>query len=318
MKPLDWILPAVCRLPSELVWWIDESRQRPARPLFAVATYARAKTEEWHMPKAVDSGRSEELARMADLEPLQADEPVAADEIIEPIIVSLTQTYPALELTSVPARIGVSELKRRWEAMTDPEERPARRGESLVAEVPAFMRDLPGESAALRGTATHRYMQLVDLTRPCDAADLAEQLDECITRGRLSAEEGRQVMIGGAAWFFATSLGRRLRAEAEHVEREVAFVSRIEPQQLVPDVRPRDDRDVVLIRGIADVVLDDGIGLEIIDYKTDNVPAGACAARAEAYRVQLDTYADALGRNYRRDARGKHLVFLAAHEIVEL
>lgn len=317
-KPLDWILPAVFRLPAELVWWIDENKERPARPLFAVATYARAQTEKWHMPEAVDSGRSEELARMANLDPLQADEPVAADEIIEPIIVSLTRTYPALELTSVPARIGVSELKRHWEAMTDPEERPARRGESLTAEVPAFMRDVPGESAAARGTATHRFLQLVDFTRPCDAADLAGQLDECIALGRLSAAEGRQVMIGGAVWFLATSLGRRLRADAEQVDREVAFVSRIEPQRLVPDVRPHDDRDVVLIRGIADVVLDDGIGLDIIDYKTDDVPAGACAARAEAYRVQIDTYADALGRIYRRNIRGKHLVFLAAQEIVEL
>jgi ATP-dependent helicase/nuclease subunit A len=319
IKPLDWLLPAVLRLPADFVWWTDQGGQRPRRPLLAVATYSRAATDAWRIPPPVDTNRTAALERLADLQPLPAGEPVADDETIEPILRDLTYEYPGLELTTLPARIGVTELKRRWDAMRDPDERPAGRARSpAVAAVPAFVSKSPAETPVSRGTATHRFMQLVDLTRPCNAADLARQRDEMVQQGTLSPQDARQVMIEAAGWFFGTELGRRVRESGGQVEREVAFVSRIPPQRVLPDVRARDDRDVVLIRGMVDVVLSEQAGLEVIDYKTDDVPAKQCQARAEEYRTQIDTYAEALGQIYRQDVKRRWLVFLAAREIVEI
>jgi ATP-dependent helicase/nuclease subunit A len=176
----------------------------------------------------------------------------------------------------------------------------------------------PAETPVSRGTATHRFLQLVDLSRPCNAADLARQRDEMIQHGSLPPHDARQVMVEAAGWFFGTELGRRVRQSADQVEREVAFVSRIPPQRVLPDVRARDDRDVVLIRGMVDAVLSGPAGLEIIDYKTDDLPADQCRARAQEYRVQIDMYAESLGQIYRQHVNRRWLVFLAAREIIEV
>jgi len=300
------------------VWWTDQGGQRPRRPLFAVVTYNRATTDAWRIPPTVDTSRAEALARLADLQPLPAGEPMADDETVEPILRELTYVYPGLELTTLPARIGVTELKRRWDAMRDPDERPARaRGPAVVA-APAFLSESPAETPVSRGTATHRFLQLVELSRPCDAAGLARQRDELIQQGSLPPQDARQVMVEAAAWFFGTELGRRVRESGDQVEREVAFVSRIPPQRVQPDVQARDDRDVVLIRGMVDAVLTGPAGLEVIDYKTDDVPADQCRARAHEYNMQIDMYAEALGQIYRRDVNRRWLVFLAAREVVEV
>ncbi|HSW46465.1 MAG TPA: 3'-5' exonuclease, partial [Phycisphaerae bacterium] len=316
-KPLDWLLPAFCRLPSDQVTWSEESDTIASGTLFHVHTLSRATTDTWRIPPVVDTDRTDVLARMGRLEPLPADEPVADAVVIEPIIEALTWTYPGLELTTMPARIGVTEIKRRWEAIADPDERPATgRAIPAAATRPAFIETEPTTTAVTRGTAAHRFLQLADLQRRCDAGDLARQRNEMVRQGRLPAADTAMVDIDAVAWFFETELGRRLRSGC--VRREVAFVSRVSPDKVDPLVHGRDHRDVVLIRGIVDVVLEMDDGIEVIDYKTDDVPADACETRAEGYRAQIDTYAAAMEAIYRRPVRGRHLVFLSPRRVVTL
>jgi ATP-dependent helicase/nuclease subunit A len=315
-KPLDWLLPAVFMLPADKVCWANETEARPAGPLFEIHTYPRAVTDQWRIPPVADTSRSEMLERLADLKTLPADEPVAGDEAIEPILRALEYTYPGLELTTLPARVGVTELKRRWDAIQDPEQRPLRDRSAAMTLRPVFLEPAASPTAAERGIATHRFLQLVDLRRPCDGDDLQRQREDMVQQGRLTAEEADLVMLDDAAWFFGTDLGRRLRAEIENVEREVAFVSRVPPERLDPTIIARDEHDVVLLRGMVDVVLDGPQGLEIIDYKTDDVSADKCGLRAAAYRSQMDSYAEAIGRIYRREVRRRHLVFLTARQVV--
>ncbi|MGM0626699.1 MAG: UvrD-helicase domain-containing protein [Candidatus Fermentibacterota bacterium] len=63
-----------------------------------------------------------------------------------------------------------------------------------------------------------------------------------------------------------------------------------------------------------DLLLDDGEGLIVVDYKTDHVPEPereSLDRLAEHYRGQQEGYLDAIGRAFGRPARG-YLVFLAA------
>jgi len=102
------------------------------------------------------------------------------------------------------------------------------------------------------------------------------------------------------------------------VRREVAFDARIGPERYEPRVSGRDARDVILVRGVVDLLMETAEGLEIVDYKTDAVAAGACAVRADAYRPQLDIYAAAMGEIYGRPVARRWLVFLQPRVIVEL
>jgi len=317
--PLHWLLPAVCVAPSETVRWDDDGHSDGnGRALFAVRTYDRTTTDQWRIPPALDVSRVEPLAQLAELRPLPADEPVADDSQIENLIQTLAWDYLALELTTLPARISVSELKRRWDPIHDAQERPSTITRSEVPlACPSFLQEGPIESPTRQGIVTHRFLQLIDLGRSCDADDLDRQCRQLIEQGRLSVEDASDIVIESISWFFGTDLGVRLRKRAEQVRREVAFVSHIGPEEIDAFVRPYDERDVVLIRGMVDLVLEGDAELEIVDYKTDAVTAEQCAERALRYRSQMDHYAAALHAIYQRPVMAKWLVFLRAKRIID-
>jgi len=125
-------------------------------------------------------------------------------------------------------------------------------------------------------------------------------------------------MLDAAAWFLETGLGRRLRAKADQVIRELAFVSRVPPEAYDPLVHARDSSDLLLIRGMVDAMLCEPGGLELVDYKTDAVKPDACAERAEFYRIQVDSYAAAMQGIYQRPVLKRWLVFLHARCIIDL
>ncbi len=319
--PLDWLLPAISRAPDGVVQWHgEEAGDGPAGGgLFKVYAHDRTTTDRWRIPAAIETERTEALARLADLNPLPREEWVAQTDEADRIVEALEEDYPALELTTLPARVAVSELKRRWDAGFDPDERPAAPRRRAVAPArPAFMAVELADDGMHRGIATHRFLQLVDLTRPCDAADLERQCREFVESGRLGPGDAAVVMLDAAAWFFATGPGQQMRRHAPDVRREVAFVSRIPPEHYDPLVAARDHRDVLLVRGIVDALVCHEASLELVDYKTDAIAADACEARAADYQTQIDSYAAAIRGIYRQPVTKQYLVFLHARRIVDI
>ncbi len=316
-NPLDWLIPVVASGPGRLVCWPGENYPSQ-EALFEIHTYDRAATDRWRIPPAEEKSRQEQLARLADLQPLATDEPRVSDGAVDELIDFLSGHYPALELTTLPARVAVSELKRRWEVLHDPAEqhRPSRPPAEPAR--PFFVSEKPSDDPAARGTATHRFLQLLDLARPCDLDDLREQCRQMNADGRLGRHEAGMVMLEAAAWFFETELGHRVRQAATRVRREIAFISRIDPQDYDPQVCGRDTTDMILIRGMIDLLLEGEKGLEIVDFKTDRIEAAACPERARDYQTQIRTYAKAIASIYRREVTSCYLVFLHARRIIEM
>jgi ATP-dependent helicase/nuclease subunit A len=174
------------------------------------------------------------------------------------------------------------------------------------------------DSATTRGTATHRFLQLLDLNQNCDVNNLSQQLEALVEGRYLSAAESAMIDLEAAAWFFHTELGRRVREFAAQVLRETTFVGRIIPEEFDTDVQQRDAQDVILIRGMVDLMLPTGCGWEIVDYKTDAVSGDACVRRAESYRTQMDLYGRAVQAIYRRPIAHRWLVFLHARQVIHL
>lgn len=315
--PLMWLLTAVGSAPRDAVQWnIDAVRRSP---LFHIRVHPRAETDQWQIPPAVRPERAEDLAKVAALQPLPPDEPVAPEAEVEPLIAGIDAVYDGAELTTLTARVSVTELKRRWDASHEPDERV----EGLIPDsrpvrMPAFFEEVTEPTSVRRGIATHRFLQFVDLARPCDAADLRAQLDELVAAGRLLSEDAELVMLDAAAWFFSTDQGRSLREHADRVEREVVFVSSLPADEYDPTVVPRDERDRLLLRGTVDVLIRHPDGIEILDYKTDRVDAGACHDRALGYHTQMAQYARAMAAICGRPVTRRALVFLHARQVLDL
>lgn len=317
----DWLLPAVFSVePRQIAWLDQETADRPSASgaLFSVSVHDRRTTDQWAVPPAIQNEREEELRSYADLQPLADEEPMAEPEQATPILDRLSHVYEGLELTGAPARLTVSELKRRWATETADVEREASRPfRKPKVPRPAFIEE-HAPDAAERGLATHRFLQLVDLRRSCDPSDLKQQLRELTGSGRMSPENGELVMLDAVSWFFDSDLGQRVRAHPNQVRREVPFVSRIDPARYDAMLAARDDRDIILTRGMVDLVLIDGDKLHIIDYKTDEIAEADCAKRAMEYQPQLELYADAMAHALHRKVASCRLVFLHARTIVDI
>ncbi|MEP0844359.1 MAG: UvrD-helicase domain-containing protein [Phycisphaerae bacterium] len=315
-NPLDWVLSAVAAAPADRVRWPGQPSAGGA--LFEITAFSRRETDAWRVPSADDPQRAEVLARLADLDGLPQTEPVEGLDEARRLVNDLAAPYPARALAGVPARMSVGEFERRWDSSLDPDERRPWLGRRVKPPRPAFMAEGPRDDPTARGTATHRFLQFIDLTRPCTADDLKAQLLELLDRGRLTPAEADAVLLDGAAWLFTTDLGRHIRAHAAAVRREVGFEARIEPQRYDPRVVGLDPRDVILVRGTVDLIVPCDEGLEIIDYKTDRLAAADCPQRGEEYRPQLEAYARAVRDIYRTPIRRCRLVFLHPRVILDV
>ena len=308
-SPLDWLLTAISVAPKQ------------ASPLFKIETYPRTKTDTWAVAQQQSPQQTDSLRQYANLEPMPAAEPCGDTREAEAVVRALDRHYRATELTTLPARVAVTELKRRWDTLADPDERPAVRASvsSTIAR-PQIVDSSAATRATTHGSQVHRFLQCIDLARPCSESDLTEQLESLITAGVLAGMEtdNRQESVRAAAWFFQTDLGTALRTNAAQVQREVPFVASLPPDQYDPAIIGHDERDVLLVRGMVDLLRITDKGLWIVDYKTDRIKADACEARAEQHRFQLQHYATALSAIHGTPVHRLSVVFLHPQRIVDL
>ena len=318
--PLDWLVPALgCESGERVVWGEREEAERGGGSLVRVESYAVEEVAGWRM--AEEGGRGTVrgvVERVAALEPLAGGG--RPDGRVAGVIEQITARYRHESLTRLPAVVSVSELKRRYLLASEPGEQVASYlGSAWVTQPqPRFVQAVGGEpDGAARGVATHAVMQHVDLARPCDRGDLAEQVSAMVAGGLLEREQADWVDLASVAWFFETELGRRLRACRDGIRRELPFVARLAPDEYESGLVGESwaPADAILVRGIVDCVLEDGGGVEVIDYKSDQVAGEQLAERVEAYRPQLRIYAEGLSKIWGRSVRRCWAVFLAARHI---
>jgi len=182
---------------------------------------------------------------------------------------------------------------------------------------PTFVSEADAADSTQRGTWTHEFLQRLDLARPCDEADLRDQLRTMTDAGVLEARQAHEVDPAAVAWLFSTELGRRLRSPGVRVLREWPFVLQVGPERYDRGAVAMSQEDFLLVRGIVDCMIGDESGWEIIDYKTDAVSPETIDARAAEYHGQLDIYAAAVEATWSRPVRRRWLVFLTPRRIVE-
>lgn len=310
---LDWLLPAISAMPPADVSWPGESS--PSR-LLTMAHYDLPTMDSWSIEPGYSEGVRARLKRFARLD--AADDVLPDDDAREQIERIMAETRYA-PLTRVPAVVAASALKQTQDAReTDGPAAPFEPSPPWARMIePSFLAGEESETgdAAARGTSVHRFLEWVDLARPCDAADLARQRDALRAAGVLSAADAAALDLEALAWFFATPLGAALRDARREAQREMTFVDRLPPEELDPRCAAADDGDFVLLRGTIDCWFRAGDGAVVLDYKTDAVDPGGVGVRAALYAPQLKAYARAVERTCGVRVMRKSLVFLTPRVI---
>jgi len=224
--------------------------------------------------------------------------------------------YPHTAATIEPAKSSVSSLRRRVLEETDAEARP------LFREALAPVRSALGLTATERGTAHHRFLQLLDMAQAGAVEGLVCEAARLRAAGRLRAEEEACLDFEALATFWQSELGRRIRGEPAGVERELEFTARFAPGELkglgIPVAQGVGDDEYVVVQGVIDLAAIEPGAIWLLDFKTDDVTATEANAKAEGYRPQLGLYAAALERIYGRPVTEAWLYFLACHRAVRV
>jgi len=150
--------------------------------------------------------------------------------------------------------------------------------------------------AATLGTLYHRCMELLDVQRPQPGADLVAQaageMDLLEASGLDRAADEFEAMLAAFREHELCGLLAGARADL----RELDFEMRIGPARL---------------RGQIDLLFQDAGGVwHIVDYKSDRVGPEGLAAHAEAYELQMLTYALAAAKHLGEAPADAMLYFL--------
>ncbi len=234
----------------------------------------------------------------------------------------LAWQYPHVAATHEPAKTSVTVLRRRLADETDAEAKPlfkfkVQSSKFKVQEVKGV--EAGRLSAEEIGTAHHTFLELVSLEQTGTLAGLKQEAQRLEGEHALSAKEIAHLDFSALAAFWQSDIGQKIRAQAGKVRRELAFTARFSPEELkrsgerTPELF---DEEFIVVQGVADLVVLLPEEIWLVDFKTDHFAATELAEKVKLYEPQLQLYALALARVYRRPVSQIYLHFLATRKSV--
>ncbi len=259
--------------------------------------------------------RREELQRVADGETFLPGDPEENARKLSKLQERVAYQYPYSGLQKLYTKTTVSELKIAAMAEKDEAAFHTFEEKEVVPYIPAFRREQEKVSGAVRGSAFHRVMELLDFTYVfiesglftecpgdyaayCEGLDperLRKRLEEFLQREtaslRLTEEYAQAVNLKKIQHFLEQELAYRMwRAQEQGLlYREQPFVLGIDAKRLDSEL-PEGEK--VLIQGIIDVFFIEDGEIVLLDYKTDVIDS--LQALWNRYSVQIQYYEEAL------------------------
>ncbi len=235
----------------------------------------------------------------------QAWEHIASDEdtpSLDHIEPRLHYSYPYVALGQIAAKITASQTSHH----------AADEGIPLLTQ-PAFL-SKGGLTPAQRGTATHLFLEHLDLS----AEDAAAQAETMVERGILTKQQKDALNLQHLQRFLQSDTAARMAA-SPLLLREFPFtVERpVSDFGLDTSALPHDAAtETILVQGIADAVFEEDGQLVIVDYKTDRIQNGQ--ELIDRYHSQLEIYKEALTRTLQRPVKECLLYSFCLDETVRL
>lgn len=298
---LDWVGMAAARhRDGELIRQYGGCGEQPAPELAAhPSAWSVSIIKAADIKPAEQAGQADDalLAAVSRLEPVAGGTDTAwVDEI-------LGWQYGCAAAVSKPAKMAVSEIKRRLEVIEREEaaEAFAPKHQAVHAR-PRFLQAATGLTPVEYGIMLHTVMQHIDLTGDLSPASVKEQALALEMRQLLPPGQAAQVEPALVSGFFTSSLGQRL-LKAKEVWRELPFSLLLPAEKFYPDLTGCGEQ--IFVQGIIDCLFAEDDGLVLLDYKTDAVTSEA--ELAAKYVAQLSMYAVAIERILGRPVKEQYI-----------
>lgn len=318
MNPLDWLIPALAAAPTDVVRGLGSAAVD--NPVVDVHVHDSAAIAGWSLAGHADPADKLLREAAARCEMLPPSEPLDPDDPeVEQVFERLDYVYPTLASGTMRAAVAASEFKGAYDFTRDPDQRAERAldDHAVFPSGPAGSLTVPRDDAVRRGLITHRVLEHLDFSVARDAAGVASDLQRMEAEGTITREDRASVDQGGIEWFVSTPLAAAIRRAGNAYRREFQYIAN-ESAVFFDRSVGRSTDDEVLVRGIVDGILSRADSVDIVDFKTDSVEPDNVAGRAERYQPQMELYARAMSRIWRRPVRACWLVFFTARKIVEV
>ncbi|GAW91170.1 helicase-exonuclease AddAB subunit AddA [Calderihabitans maritimus] len=312
---LDWICSAVarhsCASPLRNLAGVGEKgwgevSDDPSR--WKVEIWGLSEGKKVSVPVAASPEGSPVWDKIIRQEPLSLPERPFREEVHR----RLNWRYPYRIIVTRPAKLSVSELKRRFDYQDADREAVFLAYRPQLAERPRFLQQSTELTGAEKGLAFHLVMQHLDLSRPLDEEEIKRQVEAMVFREILTEEQARAVRVEDVVTFFQHPLGTRIQQSYRSLRREVPFSLGLPAREVYPDLPPEvAGEDRVLVQGIIDCFLEEEDGFLLLDFKTDRFGSRKLPEAVERYRVQINLYARALQAIYRKPVKEAYIYFVA-------
>jgi len=217
---------------------------------------------------------------------------------------ALNYRYPHMAATVTPSKQTATDRKGRIKDAEAAENADDSKNRDFAWRQPGF------RSAEIRGkaygNAIHAAMQYIRYENCTCSEAVKNEINRLVEEKFLTPEQGIVVNCEKIARFFETDMGVKLRSGTPHL-REFKF-SILDNGSRYGDGL---EEEQVLLQGVVDCALLEPDGITILDFKTDKVTEETVIQRAEYYRPQVQTYAEALCRIYEMPIKGKYLYFFS-------
>ena len=282
---LDWVMPAYLRHPAcALV--PDEWEELDFRFAMEDSVWKCTLLTREAVLKSVDAEQKLAEEQKAYFEGWKSPEEMTSQK--EEVFRILSWQYPYGKEAKLPAKLSISEIKRKYQEEMSGE----------LQTVPKTIRlpekqEAKGLTGAQIGTAMHTVLEECDLRQEYDKEKLEELISALVTKGRLTEEEGKAVRRRELLQFFRSGLAQRLRM-ADKIETERTFSLLMQPKDLFYGKEYEEVTDTILVNGIIDCYFVEKDGIILLDYKSDRTYDEE--ELKTRYRIQLSLYRLALER----------------------
>ncbi|NLE24580.1 MAG: helicase-exonuclease AddAB subunit AddA, partial [Clostridiaceae bacterium] len=236
----------------------------------------------------------------------------------------LSWEYEYIDAAYIPAKVSVTELKRRFNIQGSEESPAVSAFTATLVKKPMFLGEKKGLSAAEKGTITHFIMQHLDLdeikinTGVKYKNIIGDQVEKMLSKDLLTAKQVESVDLTMIERFFESALGKRMLT-AKSISREIPFNIAIPFEELYKKENKKFVKDeTVLLQGVIDCFFEEEDGVVLVDYKTDYVPNGKEYILQERYKFQLDYYARALEHITGKRVKAKYIYLFQSGNILNL
>lgn len=290
-KYMDWVLPIAQKAEAPIrvtVWKPGERKMGSAQKTAEII--AREVLLSWNSNKIWDKKLKESLEKKFQF------------------------TYLYETEKQMKQKLTVSELKKRAFLAEEAGEIVIEEPE-VVPLLPKFVQQEETLTGALKGSAYHKFLEILDFTIPYDKEVLQWTIETFQEQGRLSKEAAKSIREQEILHFLNSSLGQRMYKAAclKKLRREQPFVLSVQAEEIYPEAK---GEDRILVQGIIDSYFEEEDGLVLVDYKTDRIKS--VQELVDKYRAQLDYYAKALEQLTKKKVKQKLIYSFAIGQEIEV